>query len=153
MPESAYDRPIPRAYGVALRGDEVLLVRASRHSNAPGLWWLPGGGIDWRESPEDALVREVREETGLTVRDTELLMVRSDVRTRDNGDVVHTIRVIYTITVSDDELVHEIDGTTDLAAWVPLGRVVGDVSSTAAPLELAPYSREAIEEAHRRQRL
>ena len=35
-----------RAYGVALRDTHVLLVRASVNSNAPGVWWLPGGGID-----------------------------------------------------------------------------------------------------------
>lgn len=41
---------------------EVLLVR-----NAYGKHWqwvLPGGGLGWRESPADAAVRELREETG-----------------------------------------------------------------------------------------
>lgn len=32
-----------------------------------GLWALPGGGIDFDEKPEDALVREIREEMGLEV--------------------------------------------------------------------------------------
>ena len=34
----------------------------------PGHWTLPGGGIDFGEDPEDAVVREFIEETGLTVK-------------------------------------------------------------------------------------
>lgn len=43
---------------------EVLLVRLSYDQ---GQWALPGGSIDPGESPADAAVREVREETGLDV--------------------------------------------------------------------------------------
>jgi 8-oxo-dGTP diphosphatase len=44
----------------------LLLVRRGHDPHA-GLWSLPGGRIETGESPEQAVVREVREETGLDV--------------------------------------------------------------------------------------
>jgi 8-oxo-dGTP diphosphatase len=57
------------AKGVVRRADgAVLLIRRSPGSKVdPGLWELPGGKMDFGERLADALVREVREETGLTV--------------------------------------------------------------------------------------
>ena len=46
---------------------EVLLVRHSYQ--APDLWMLPGGGMRRGEAPEAAAARELREETGCTLRD------------------------------------------------------------------------------------
>ena len=43
----------------------LLLIRRG-HDPHRGLWSLPGGRIEAGESPEQAVVREVREETGLT---------------------------------------------------------------------------------------
>lgn len=45
-------------------GSEVLLVK---RRDIP-VWVLPGGGIDSAETPEMAIIREVKEETGFTVR-------------------------------------------------------------------------------------
>jgi 8-oxo-dGTP pyrophosphatase MutT (NUDIX family) len=67
------------AHGVARRDDEVLLARASSDTGAPGTWWLPGGGLEFGESPEQCLVREFMEETGLEVRVRDVLDVVSDV--------------------------------------------------------------------------
>jgi ADP-ribose pyrophosphatase YjhB (NUDIX family) len=41
----------------------------------PGVYRLPTGGIYWREPVDDALVREVREETSLTIHNTRFLAV------------------------------------------------------------------------------
>jgi len=57
------------AYGLIVQENRMLLCRISPQvPAAAGMWTLPGGGIDFGEHPQDAVVREVREETGLDVR-------------------------------------------------------------------------------------
>jgi 8-oxo-dGTP diphosphatase len=128
-----------RAYGVLIDEGRVALVRSSNPKHTPSLWWLPGGGIDFGEAPEDTLIREFFEETGLQVHQPQLLDVTSDVRHRDNGDRIHTVRILFTVTLSGGELRHEVHGTTDHAAWFPLEEM--------ATLNLADYARVAIENA------
>jgi mutator protein MutT len=48
-------------------GPYVLLVQRANPPMA-GEWSLPGGKLEWGERLEDAVAREVREETGLEVR-------------------------------------------------------------------------------------
>ena len=129
-------RPSARVYGVAVRSGEVLLVRARSRMEGAEVWWLPGGGIDFLESPVEALSREIVEETGLTLISASLVDVVSDTWTRRNGETAHAIRIIYGIEVSSGGLRHEGDGSTDQARWVPI--------SELEALELAPYARRAI---------
>lgn len=53
---------IKSVHAIILKGQNVLLVK---RRDVP-VWVLPGGGIDANESQEQAIVREVLEETGLT---------------------------------------------------------------------------------------
>jgi 8-oxo-dGTP diphosphatase len=65
-----------RAAAVIVRDGRVLMVHERSRRATGGEWWtLPGGGIEPDESPEQALRREVLEETGLIVLDARPLLV------------------------------------------------------------------------------
>lgn len=59
-------RPVLGVGALILDGSRVLLVERAGEPLA-GYWSLPGGGVETGERLEEAIVREVREETGLEV--------------------------------------------------------------------------------------
>ncbi|GAA1442642.1 hypothetical protein GCM10009641_57670 [Mycobacterium cookii] len=123
------------AYAVVLRGRDVLLTRLSARAAHPGLWTLPGGGVDHGERPAVALAREVEEECGLACEVGDLLGVHD---THFSGHApsgriedYHGIHLLFTASVGDgDPRVVEVDGTTDEVAWVDRS----DVESGRVPV-------------------
>ena len=49
--------------------DRVLIAQRPEGKALAGLWEFPGGKIDAGERPEEALIRELREELGITVKE------------------------------------------------------------------------------------
>jgi 8-oxo-dGTP diphosphatase len=149
------------AYGL-YRDDQgrVLLARNSSASEFPGLWGLPGGGVEQGEHPDDTVVREFREETGLDVRILGLREVTADVsRLPSTGDLEHIDRIVYDVEPYGGDPRNETAGTTDLVGWAGpaeldawplmpftarlLGRPVDDVSfpnEPDVPLSTTPAS-------------
>ena len=107
-------RPIPGApnlirvgaSAVVFDGDgRVLLEKRSDN----GWWGLPGGAVDVGESVEQAVVREVFEETGLTVTAARLVGIYSDPRRHaiasyPDGNVVHAVSVCFECEVRSGDL-------------------------------------------------
>jgi ADP-ribose pyrophosphatase YjhB (NUDIX family) len=65
-PRSYPDRPFLAVSAAILHAEKVLLVRRARPP-ARGLYSLPGGVVEIGETLDEAVCREVHEETGLTV--------------------------------------------------------------------------------------
>jgi 8-oxo-dGTP diphosphatase len=63
----ANDKPKVAVAVVTREDGQVLIVRRSENASRAGEWETPGGHIDPGESVEEAVVREVKEETGLDV--------------------------------------------------------------------------------------
>ena len=75
---AAYANPVPAACAICVDAEgRVLLGRRAREPKK-GLWDLPGGFLDEGEAPLEALVRELKEETGLEIEPVRLLGVWAD---------------------------------------------------------------------------
>ena len=70
MPASA---PIPVVCAVIERAGLILLAQRTAHKHLPLKWEFPGGKVEAGEDPASAIVREIREELGCTVRLTRTL--------------------------------------------------------------------------------
>ena len=75
-----------------------------------------GGDIEFGEDPSAAMVREVREETGLEVRAAGLAGLDSLV-VPNKDSTMHSLRVIYFTELLGGILANEVDGSTDLCEW------------------------------------
>ena len=79
------EAPIPGVAAVVL-DDGVLLVRRGREP-ARGRWGLPGGVVELGERAEEAVVREVLEETGIEVEPLKLVAVYDSIVRDEEGRV------------------------------------------------------------------
>lgn len=105
------------AYGVIRDSQGLLLCRLSEQVRTHRGWWtLPGGGLEFGEHPEEGMVREVEEETGLLVRPTALLGIHSFTIEGDAEDF-HSIQIVYGAEIIGGRLRYEQDGTTDMCQW------------------------------------
>ena len=62
--------PSPKVgVGVIVRRNNMVLLGKRKGSHGDASWCFPGGHLEFNESPEDCARREVREETGISIKD------------------------------------------------------------------------------------
>ena len=92
-------KPVVTVGALIERSDgKVLLVRTHKWRDQLG---VPGGKIEYGESQEAALIREIREETGLIARDVRFLLVQEAVDSAEFYKPAHLILLNYTCRVDD----------------------------------------------------
>jgi 8-oxo-dGTP diphosphatase len=117
MPRRYPKHPLPGVGALILRRNSILLVQRA-HTPLKGYWSLPGGLIEPGEKIEDALKREVLEETALIVRPKKLFEVFERIMLDSKGrPEYHYILHDYLCTVVGGELQAGDDAAA--VAWVP----------------------------------
>ena len=102
--------------GVVIKEDRVLLVRRGK-APSEGEWAIPGGSVELGETLQEAVRREILEETGISIRVGEPIHIFDDVRRDEAGH----IRFHYVILdFSGEFLSGEIKAADDArdARWV-----------------------------------
>ena len=112
-----YDNPAPTASALVVRDGRLMLTRRARAPHQ-GMWDVPGGFVEPLEHPEQAVRRELLEETGLEVEVGPLIGVFTDVYGEDG---VSTFNLYYSASVlSGDE--RPADDVSEIG-WFPLAEI------------------------------
>src|SRR3954453_85950 len=126
---------VPSVTAVVLnKAGELLLV----HKTDNNLWALPGGGVDPGESVTMAVVREVKEETGIDVTVDDLVGVYTNPRhvmAYDDGEVRQQFSLCFRAHPIGGEL-STSEETKEVAFWPP---------ESLADLDIHPSMRLRIE--------
>lgn len=128
------------------REGRILLTRF-KHDGHPdtGKWTMPGGAMEWGETPVETAARELEEETGLRAKIGAVAGVFSrwyDAEEAYSGVAGHVIGIVFGGKDARGELRTEFsddpDDTTDAAAWftLPEARALPHVELVAYCLEL-----------------
>lgn len=130
-------RPFIGVGVVVLKGDSVLLIRRGKPPKA-GEWSLPGGSQNVGETVRETAAREVREETGVEVRDLRFLEVIDAIIPDKEGRVqFHYTLIDFSAEWASGE--PAADDDAEHAEWIPLSALPG--------VELWEKTREIIEKA------
>jgi len=130
------------AYGIVEKDNSILLIQKARGPYT-GLLDLPGGTIEFGEAPDGTVVREIDEETGLTVNDCQLVKAASfcfqhNCTSDIEPEEFHHLAFVYKVQCdSTNKIKTDSDGLDSFGAvWVHKDRC--DVN------KLSPLSKFAV---------
>lgn len=110
-------RPVPVVrLIIAQPNGRVLILRRQNTSYGSGEWCLPGGKVDYGETVEESIVKEIREETSLICTATRFLFYQDSLPLKTGG--MHCINLYFKC---------EVEGTVQLNeessdhAWISQG--------------------------------
>jgi len=99
--------------GVLIFNEQNILLGKRIASHGVGTWSPPGGHLEFGESFEECALREVQEETGLTLTHPEFLAVTNDVFADENK---HYVTIFMVAQAPEDQVVKNME-PEKTASW------------------------------------
>lgn len=102
--------------------DQRILIAQRRmdSKNEAGKWEFPGGKVEFAESPEVCLIREIKEELGVDIRIERLFSVVSHVF-QISGETRHLVLVCYLAELAIDQIPQPIE--VEAFQWVDIAEL------------------------------
>ena len=118
------DKQLIVSVGLIQRNSTFLITRrySPSHPQWHHRWEFPGGKIETGETPEEALHREIFEETGLTVESTQLLGVHTHHWNLGSG-VQQTFLLLYHCFAKNGEVILN-PKVNDAYSWEPIEAII-----------------------------
>lgn len=134
----------PSVYGIVIKDDQILLSKqfGDRYD-------LPGGGLDLGEKPEDGVIREIKEETGIIVKNPRLLGLENSFFQGSHADnkSYHSLMLYYSCEYVGGEL--STDGFdeweqqyAEMAEWISISEL--DNLRVASTVDYRPHVKKAL---------
>jgi mutator protein MutT len=115
------DQPVVGIGAVVLNERKIILIERGNEPSK-GKWTIPGGLVELGETPEQAVIREAKEEINLDVENPTLIDVVSNVDIDENGKIkYHYIIIDYFVHVKNG-IAKASSDAADLR-WVPFDEV------------------------------
>lgn len=137
--------PLVGVGGIVVHDSKVLLVQRGTEP-LKGQWSIPGGLIDVGETLREAVIREVREETGMVIEPIELVELLDRIHREDNRVRYHYVIADYLCRVNGGTLRAASDA--DAVRWVERAEW-----NSHSALRIDPITTRVIETAWQRARV
>jgi 8-oxo-dGTP diphosphatase len=133
----------PAAYAIVVKTNSILLLRQNG-----GGYDLPGGGVKLGEDPQNACLRELKEETGINAANPQVMGVESSLfrSTHSDNKPYHSILMYYGCTYVGGKIsTRGLDANekqyVEGAEWVKLSAL--DTIKVSSTVDFRPYVRKA----------
>ncbi|MCL1694843.1 MULTISPECIES: NUDIX domain-containing protein [unclassified Lysinibacillus] len=106
--------------------NKVLLVLRKKAPEA-GCWSLPGGKVDYMETIENAIMREIKEELGVEIEITQLVCVTNHIIQSED---VHYVAPTFTARITNGEVQNREPHALEDVQWFSINEIPENITMT-----------------------